>query len=291
LSLSADVRAQDPKVVQVGTAKSLFRDVAIDKAKELTTQFGKLMEKHTGLTGEVSTSTDAFTLAEQLDKGKIDLGLFQGVEFAWVQHKFPLLKPLMLAVNEKVYVSVHLVTKASSKIARFEDLKGKQVSLPARSGGASHVFVERHSAKSGGKPDTFFAKIVKHDSVEDGLDDVARGMVDAAVVDSVMLESYAIVKPGVMALLRTIEKSPPFPASVVAYRQGILKQQTVDTFRTGMLNANKDPNSKGLMTLWRLTAFEPVPPDYSQALDTIREAYPPPAAAKTGDSAPVPSKR
>lgn len=284
--LPAAAQAQDPKVVQVGTAKSLFRDVATDKIKELTTQFSELMQKHTGLTGEVNASTDPFTLADQLDQGKVDLALFQGVEFAWVQPKFPELKPLMLAVNEKPYTTIQLVTKTGSKITKFADLKGKQVSLPARSAGASHVYIEQHAAKAGADPDKFFAKIVKHDSVEDSLDDVARGTVDAAIVDSVMLDSYAVVKPGVMALLNPIEKSPPFPASVVVYREGHLKQQTLDAFRAGMLKANKDPKSKGLMTLWKLTSFEPLPPDYAQALDTIRKSYPPPAAMTGGATPP-----
>jgi ABC-type phosphate/phosphonate transport system substrate-binding protein len=270
----AAVHAQESKVLKVGAVKTLFRDLTDTKVQELTAQFAELMHKHTGLSGAVHTSPDAFALADDMEKGKLELGLLQGFEFAWVQEKFPKLKPLMIAVNYKSTFTVHVVTRKDGKIANFADLKGKPVSLPLRSGGHSALVMDRLSAKAGTTPDKFFSKLLKHESIEDSLDDVVRATAYAAVVDSVMLEAYALVKPGAMALLKTIEKSEPFPAAAVVYREGTLPQKTLDTLRDGLLKANKDAKSKGMMALWRLTAFEPVPTNYQQSLDKIRTAYP-----------------
>jgi len=267
-----------PKVVHVGMVKSLFRDVPDPVVHVLLFQFGTLMHQHTGLKGQIVTSGDALELASQLDKGQVDLGMLHGFEFAWVQHKFPHLKSLMLAVKQQPYLAVHLVTRSGSKITSFADLKGKKISLPILSGGHCQLFLDRHCDKAGSAAEKYFGKIVHHTCVENSLDDVYRGEVDAAVVDSQMLECYHTVKPGCAAQLKTLEKSEPFPAVVIVYREGALTAKTLDTFRQGMLSANKDAKSRGLMTLWKLTAFEPVPADFQTALDNIRKAYPAPTA-------------
>jgi ABC-type phosphate/phosphonate transport system substrate-binding protein len=279
LLLPAGVQAQDSNVYNVGSVKSLFRDVAEDKTDELTMQFEKLMVKHTGLKGKVFTSADAFDLAVQLDKGKIDLGLLHGFEFAWVQDKYPKLKPLMIAVNQKPYFTVHLVVAAKGKIAEFKDLKDKEISLPMRSREHCHLYLERQCQKAGSTPEKFFSKINRPESIEDGLDDVIRGKVAAAIVDDLSLDSYFIVKEGTKPFLKTIDKTLPFPANVVIFRQGGLSQDILVTFRKGMLKANKDAESRGLLSLWKLTGFEPLPKNFQQALDNIRKAYPAPAAS------------
>jgi ABC-type phosphate/phosphonate transport system substrate-binding protein len=127
-------------------------------------------------------------------------------------------------------------------------------------------------------PEKFFASVVRHNNVEDALDDVVRGVVEAVIVDGLSLECYNVVKPGCMDRLRTVEKSAQFPAAVVAYREGTLDRDTLNRFRKGMLDASKNPKSRGLMTLWKLTSFEPVPADYPQVLNNIRQVYPAPSA-------------
>jgi ABC-type phosphate/phosphonate transport system substrate-binding protein len=279
LLVPAAAQAQQPKVVEVGMVKSLFRGVADVKVKLMTVGFGHLMEQHTGLRAKVVTDADALELGERLEKGKLDLALFHGYEFAWAQQKYPRLKPLFLALNHKAYRPVHLVTRADSKITRVEDLKGKPVSLPRRSVAQCYLFADSLCDRAGScTADKYFGEVIEHDNVETGLDDVVRGKVDAAIVDSLMLEFYGSVKPAVMPLLKTVEKSEPFPSAVVAYREGGLDQRTLDAFRDGMFKANKDLKSRALMTLWRMTAFAPVPGDYQKVVENIRQAYPAPAA-------------
>jgi ABC-type phosphate/phosphonate transport system substrate-binding protein len=236
--------------------------------------FSALVYQHTGINGQIHIGGDAFQLASQVDKGKMDLGLFQGFEFAWVQMKFPKLKPLMIAEDHQPYVSVLLVTRSDSDITGFHDLRGKRVSLPMQSGGHCYLYLDCQCDKESCAPEKFFAKVVKHDSFEHGLDGVATGKVDAVIVDSLSLQRYGVVHPGRAPLLKTVDKTVKFPSPVVAYREGGLDQQTLTTFRQGMLKANKNPESRGLMTLWRLTAFAAVPDDYQQTLDNIRKAFP-----------------
>ena len=47
-----------------------------------------------------------------------------------------------------------------------------------------------------------------------------------------------------------------------------------------MMNANRTALGRRLMTLWRLTGFEQVPPDYDQTLADIVKAYPAPLPSR-----------
>ena len=61
------------------------------------------------------------------------------------------------------------------------DTKGLVVlPLPYRSREHCYLVLDRHCEKIGCTPGKFFAKVVKHGNVEDALDDVVRGEVDAA---------------------------------------------------------------------------------------------------------------
>jgi ABC-type phosphate/phosphonate transport system substrate-binding protein len=274
---ATDARATVPDVVRVGMVKSLFRDMPEPVVKALLIPFGSLMAAQTGMNGKILVSDNALTLGDQLEKGQMDLGMFQGFEYAWAQERHPDLKPLMLAVDHNPYMTVHLVTRDGSGITSFEDLRGKTVSLPCQSRGHCCLFLSRYCEKFGSTPKQFFSKVVKHGNAEVGLDDVVRGAVDAAIVDSVTLDCYTTVKPGCTPLLKTLEKSEPFPAAVVVYKDGTWSKENLNLLRKGMLNAAHNPKSRGLMTLWSLTAFAPIPSDLQPALDNIRKAYPAPA--------------
>ena len=63
---------------------------------------------------------------------------------------------------------------------------------------------------------------------------------------------------------------------MVAYRPGAIDADTIRRFREGMSTANQNALGRQLMTLWKLTAFEPIPADYEQTLTDIVKAYPPP---------------
>jgi ABC-type phosphate/phosphonate transport system substrate-binding protein len=267
-----------PKVIRIGIVKSIFRDIPAPIVKTLSIPFNSLMYQQTGMKAELSTNADALELGELLDAGKVDLAVFHGFEFAWAQEKFPKLKPLMIAVNEQRYMTVQLITSKESEVSQFSDMKGKTVGLPNRSREHCHLYLERHCEKSGAAPGQFFTKVVKHSNAEDALDDVVRGDVDGVIVDSLTLECYSVIKAACLDRLKVVEKSELFPAGVIVYREGTLDDATLEQFRKGMLNANQTPKGRALMSLWKLTAFEPVPADYQQVLENIRKTYPAPAA-------------
>src|SRR5262249_27901947 len=144
--------------------------------------------------------------------------------------------------------------------------------------------VEKHCRELGQEPKDHFSQLVVHANIEEALDDLLRGKVDAAVVDGVGLECYGLVKSGCYSRLKIVTQSVAFPAATIAYRHGgSLNAPTLERFREGLITANQEALGRDLMSMWKLTAFEPVPEDYPQQLANILKAYPAP------ESRPIPT--
>ena len=200
---------------------------------------------------------------------------------------------LVIAINRQRNLHANIVVREDATFTSFANLKNKPISLPRRSREHCHLFLNKLCQEAGGTSATFFSQIVAHSNVEDALDDVLRGKVKAAVVDSVSMECYEQVKPGCYARLKVLKQSEVFPAAVIAYRQGSLDEATLKIFRDGMINANQNARGRDLLSLWKLTGFEAIPQDFQQTVDNIRRAYPHAEAgnAKTPAPAATPLKK
>ena len=102
------------------------------------------------------------------------------------------------------------------------------------------------------------------------------GVYQAAIVDAVGLDSYEHRKPTRFGQIKIVQKSEIFPASVVAYRAGTFDTATVDLLKQRMSAAAKNRLTQQLLTLWKLTAIEPVPLDFDETIVNILKHYPPP---------------
>ncbi|HEV3259048.1 MAG TPA: PhnD/SsuA/transferrin family substrate-binding protein [Gemmataceae bacterium] len=271
-----------PPVIHIGINHSLFRDIPRALALVLMEPFGGLMKSMTELDSELSDGGDGLQLGQQLADDKVQLGLFQGIEFAWARQKYPKLRPLMLIINRKPYHRAYLVVNATSKIGGFADLKGQVVGIPRMSHEHCYQFLSRYCRQQHTDTQHFLTKLAKPSTTEAGLDNVADGKLQAAIVEEVPLECYKRRKPGRFRLLKVVQHSEIFPASVVAYYDGRLDQQTLKNLRSGMLGAPNTAIGRQLLNLWRMTGFAPIPDDFAKQVEDIVKAYP----APQGDSKP-----
>ena len=266
----------EPAAVRIGLVKTLFRDVP-----ELLIPIGlrpmkALMESQTGVGGDLFPAGDYENLARKLKDDEVQLGVFHGVEFAWVHQNYPTLKPLVIAVNGPAYLRAHLVVRADSKIATGVNLKGKIIELPRMSSEHCRLFLERRCCPSGDCPEKFFAKVIGSSNAVDALDDVVDDDAQGVVVDEVVYEAYRKNKPGRAAKLKTVQQSEPFPCAVIAYQPGVLSDRILDAFRDGLIAARENPKAQTLLRANRVTGFEAIPADYEKSLREIAKAYPPP---------------
>lgn len=263
------------QILDIGTSGTLAGEKA-EKEKAALQTLQSFIKEETGLANNINRQKDWRELGEKMSKKELQIGVFQGYEFAWAQEKFPTLKPLALAVNVRLYPVVHVVAKADSSASNFLGLKGKTLSLPGTGQRYLRLFVERQSEAAGSNANAFFAKIALADNVENAVDDVVDGKADAAVADRASLDTYKRLKPFRFDRLKQVAQSEPFPPTVIAYADKAIDPQTLKKFRDGLVNAKNKERGRALLTTFRLTGFDPVPEDFEKRLVEARKTYPPP---------------
>jgi ABC-type phosphate/phosphonate transport system substrate-binding protein len=270
-----------PQFLRIGTTGTLKSGRSAPEEKAALAILKSFIKDETGFDNEIVDEKDWQELGDQLAKGKVQLGAFHGYEFAWAQQRDPALRPLVLAVNGQLFPSVYVVTRKNDKARNFAGLQGQSIALLGHAhGGFPHLFLDREVQAHNKQPKTFFSKVVTKDNVEDILDDVVDGTVQAAVVERASLEAYKRRKPGRFNQLKEIAKSPQVLPGVIAYYDKHLNAATLDRFRKGLLSANQKEKGQTLLTMFRLTGFRGVPPNFAQMLTQTQKAFPAPAAVK-----------
>jgi ABC-type phosphate/phosphonate transport system substrate-binding protein len=264
--------AADPAILRVGIMESLTLGTSPRVRESLAPKFAELVKDFTGYKSVTLQGLSPFTAARQLEAGKWHLGIFQGVELAWVQGRYPKLKPLMVAIFEEANVRAVLMVKKDSNVDGFKGLQGRTVCIHETKLHCS-LFADKGA---GGRAQDFFGKLLQVGSGEDALDDILLGKAEAAVVDTAILKLYKDVNPGRYKQLKIAAKSEVFPSPAVVYRQGTLSDDMLKKLRAGMLKANQSEKGREVMTTFQITSFQPVPKDYQQTLANIAKAYPAP---------------
>jgi ABC-type phosphate/phosphonate transport system substrate-binding protein len=264
-------------VLHVGTSGTLTGEKG-SREKGALESLKSFIKEVTGLDNDITRQKDWRELTDKMAKGQLHIGVFQGHEFAWAQKEHAELKPLALAINLYRYPVVYVVTAKDNPAKDFAGLQGQSVCLPDTGQPYMQLFAT-HECKAQGKDlKDFFSKVTADQSVEDCLDNVVDGTVQAAVVERAASEAYKQRKPGRFAKLKEVAKSKPFPPVVIAYYDKVLDESTLKPFREGLEGAGKTEKGKTMMTLFHLTAFESVPDDFAKVLaDTLKD-YPPPKA-------------
>jgi ABC-type phosphate/phosphonate transport system substrate-binding protein len=240
----------------------------------LVSPFVEQVNSQTGLQSQLISGGSPFHLAERLARGQVQLGIFDGVEFAWAHQKYPDLQAVALAINGKPYLRAFLIVPAGGARG-ISDLRGRSVAVPSRSHEHCYQFLARLCRGRGAEGRPFFM-LTKQENAEDTLDDVGDGLLPAAVVEEACFDSYQRRKPGRAAQLKVLQQSEEFPVPTLAYSTGKVDNGMLRKLRDGLLNMKKDLSGREMLTLWHLTGFEPVPPDYQQTLQHIVQIYPRP---------------
>ena len=278
---AAPAQHKDGTPLKLGMVKAFFNDLPEVIIAVATQPFSELMKQTTGLDGKLSYDQDAFGTAAQLNANQLQLGVFNGHEFAWAQQKYPDLRPLMIVTNKQHDVRAYVIVHKNSPAKSIADLRGKKIDFPLQTKEHGRVFVNRYATDNAqSDPRAFFGAMLKTDSAIDGLNDVCQGKADAVVVDGIALEFYKDIKlPVYEKNLRILQKSDAFPSAVIGYKQGAVSPSTLKQFSDGLCNAHKNAVGSDLMKMWNIDRFEVAPANYAQTLAECLKTYPAPAEA------------
>jgi ABC-type phosphate/phosphonate transport system substrate-binding protein len=273
---SSNGQTKKPNVLRIGTSGSLALDTSGAKDDTALETLKSFIKTETGFDNEIIPQKNWSALAEKLAGKEVELGVFQGYEFAWARAKYSSLQPLALAVNVYPYRFAYLVIRQDNTITDVRGLQGRAVALPNVGQAHLGIYLDHLTRSQGKTPEAFFSRVTTPTSIEDALDDVVDKVVDATVVDRVGLEAYKRRKPGRFSQLKALARSSAFPPPLVAYCNGALDQATLDRFQQGLLNASRKEAGQKLLTLFKLTGFATLPQDFDRVLQETQQQYPPP---------------
>lgn len=262
------------RMLRIGTSGSIAEEKAGGNEKGAIETLRDFIKDETGFANEIDRQKDWHELADKMAKKQLDIGVFPGFEFAWAGEKHPDLRPLAIAVNVRPYREIYVIKRKDNPASDFAALAGQTAAVPKSSLKEPMLFLEKLCRDNGKDPNQFFAKMTGPNNSEDALDDVVDKVVQAAVVDRVALEAFKRRKPGRFDQLNPVAQSKRLPPTVIAYVDKALDQATLDRFRDGLVNANKKERGQQLLTMFKLTGFDPVPQNFDQTLAETRKEFP-----------------
>jgi ABC-type phosphate/phosphonate transport system substrate-binding protein len=279
LAPRADAQPNQPRI-KLGMLQGMFRDTPEALVTAVAKPFHELFRRQTGLNGDVEMFPDCEALAQKMKAKQIHIGVFHGFEYAWVKPRYPEIQPLVVTIPPGRKAQACLVVHKDSKAASPADLKGECVRYPTGTKAHCYLFMDRLREEL---PDDCCCRSkCEPKSPEEVLDAIAGGQTAAGLVDVSHLTSYETNKPGAYNQLRVLARSEPFPPAVIAYRKDFLDSTVTRQVRNGLVDANKTPQGRAFMMLWKLRGFEDTPANFEAEMQRIAKAYPPPAAPATG---------
>lgn len=276
------------KEVRIGFPEALFKDVPRVLIDAAATPFRKMIQKELGLHGTLNIVSDYAILAEEMRKGKLDIAVFHGFEYAWVQD-LPGLHPIVITNPSCGKVQACLVVRSDSKVKSPAQLKGACVAVPKGSKAHCQMFLERLCEKEKvGPGDCCPAKLAKGTTLtpEEAILSVVSGDFEAALVDISAILALQDDKPGLSEQVKILAKSELLPSAVVVCRKGAMTDHQIKKVADGLLNCHKTAIGRTFTMFWQLEGFKEVSPDYRELLQKCVKCYPPPAVLP---QAPMPS--
>jgi len=269
--------AQPPKdvplsEVKIGLPKVLFKDVHESLIQLAAQPFNDMIQKTVGMKGTLIIAEDYKVLAQRLKANTLDIALFHGFEYAWIEKSDPNLIPLAVTLPNCGKVQACLVVNVDSKVKCPKDLKGACVAIPKGSKAHCQMFLDR--IREGLPEDSCCPMKYSGRVPEEILDDVVQGKCEAALVDVSSLLAYQSDRPGAGSWLKVLKDSELLPSAVVVCRKGVLTEKQIQAVKDALLNCANTASGKAFVMFWNLKGFGPVTEEYRELLTKCRTSYP-----------------
>ncbi|MBI5725081.1 MAG: phosphate/phosphite/phosphonate ABC transporter substrate-binding protein [Planctomycetes bacterium] len=159
-----------------------------------------------------------------------------------------------------------VIVPARSQVRSLEDLRGKTMAFTDRESNTGYLAACMNLKEKGLKPASLFAKVIFTHSHDRSIQAVSSSVVDAAAVDSLVLESMCREDPKLRERVRVVWTSEPFGPPPVVVPISI-NPQLEESLRQVLLSFHQ--NQEGRDILGKLGVLRFVLPDpecYSSAI-------------------------
>ena len=157
--------------------------------------------------------------------------------------------------DQPVYYS-DVIVRSSSGLRCFADLRGRSWAFNEPYSQSGYGVTRYHLARLG-TGGGYFSRVVEAGSHDQCIRLVAAGMVDAAAIDSHVLETYLAAKPELIRSLRVIGSLGPSPIQPVVVRRNFSRRGK-EKVRAALVNLVKRRDCRDSMSRALVARFVPV---------------------------------
>lgn len=203
---------------------------------------------------------------ELLRSGQADVAFVCGGAFVEGERDFSMELLVAPQVRGQTVYRAYLIVPRASEAKTLADLRDKTFAFTDPLSNTGRLALEYRLTRSGEQSDTFFSQIIYTYSHDNSIRAVADGVVDAAVVDSLVYDYTMARGPQSSGRTRVIERSPPYGIPpVVVHPQ--LNAQLKEELRAVFLGMAADEQGRAALAHLLIDRFVPIQPD---AYATIR---------------------
>jgi len=193
---------------------------------------------------------------DQLKQRQIDAAFICSGAFVEAKSRFPIEIIAVPVVNGKNTYNADVIVRKNSPIRRFEDLRGKTFAFTDPLSNTGRLYAVERVRELHSTPGKFFSKVIYTHGHDYSIQAVARGMVDGATVDGLVLNYTKAYYPEKVKNIRIIEISKPFGMPPVVVHKN-LDYQLKNKLRQVLLKMDKDPEGKKILERLMIDKFVP----------------------------------
>lgn len=255
--ISGYVLSAEEKVVFGITGVALKEDMITMR------EWSRYIEKHSGLKTELRFARSYDEIRSMIETGGVDFAYVCGATFVELdQSSAAGILAVPLSHGKAEYYSLMIVRK-EGEIKKLADLKNKIFAFSDPKSNSGTIVPAYNIIMEGYCPKNFFKRMVFTYDHGESIRAVLEGFADAASVDSLVYESFALRYPDKAAQLKIIEKFGPYPITPIVYRRELGGTKTKALLRA-IENMSKNPEGKNILKKLSVERFvaEPIP-DYA----------------------------
>ncbi len=202
-----------------------------------------------------------------LERGDVDAAFICSAPYVKNRREFGVELLVAPRVNGGVFYRSYIIVHKDSPVRTFDDLRGKSFAFTDPKSNTGRLYPEYILAKQGLRPEEFFSRFLYSYSHNKSVELVAKKVVDAAAVESLVYEYMKSRGSEYVGQTRIIKRSPEFgiPPVVVPAGLPVFIKEKLREILTGM---HLDPKGKRILDAMLIERFV-VASDRNY--DTIRE--------------------
>jgi ABC-type phosphate/phosphonate transport system substrate-binding protein len=202
------------------------------------------------------TAEDLFRFGQQIEDGEVHVGIVWGLEYGWLQERFPRFKPMAVTRHRTDSLRSQLMVHPDNEVTDIAGLKGKQLATYRRIPLMDRMYLTELIAGSGHTLKTYFGKITEYPTAKDAIIAVHNDKADCVMINTMVYHRHIANRPKLK--MKEVALSDPFPQAVLMGRP-----DRVDALRAGLWPALQEclervddtPEGRQGLDFWRQENF------------------------------------